>query len=166
MKFKKYRDLILGVVTLLISVFYLIYTQQIKTRPKMVPEYANSRVFPTLLGVILAVLSVLCILQGIRKMKQPQQDTGEKMSKVDMLTIALTFAAMVVYIVLLPRIGFILATCIYLFAQITILAPAEKRNLPLFAIVAVAFTAFAFVAFRIGLNQLLPRGPIEALFGF
>ena len=36
----------------------------------------------------------------------------------------------------------------------------------LFAIVAVVFTIIAFVAFRIGLTQMLPRGPIEALIGY
>jgi hypothetical protein len=47
-----------------------------------------------------------------------------------------------------------------------ILAPAEKRNYVLFAIVAVVFTALVFVAFRVGLQQLLPRGIIENLLGF
>ena len=35
-----------------------------------------------------------------------------------------------------------------------------------FAIVAVVFTALVFVAFRVGLQQLLPRGIIENLLGF
>ena len=43
---------------------------------------------------------------------------------------------------------------------------AKKRNYVLFAIVAVVFTAFVFVAFRVGLQQLLPRGIIESLIGF
>jgi len=30
----------------------------------------------------------------------------------------------------------------------------------------VVFTIIAFIAFRIGLSQLLPRGPIEALIGY
>ena len=42
----------------------------------------------------------------------------------------------------------------------------EKRNLPLFAVIAVGFTALVFVAFRVGLSQMLPRGSIESLLGF
>ena len=83
-----------------------------------------------------------------------------------MFSILLTFAAMILYIILLPILGFMLSTMIYLFGQITILAPKEKRNYLLFAIIAVVFTIIAFVAFRIGLTQMLPRGPLEALIGY
>ena len=164
--FKRCRDLILGIFLLALSVGYLIMAQQIKTRPKMVPAYANSQVFPTLLGILLAFLSVCLILQGVRNLKKDYEDDGKRMSKIDLLSITLTFAAMVVYIIILPSLGFILSTVIFLFAQITILAPKEKRNLLLFAIVAVVFTILAFIAFRIGLSQMLPRGPIEALLGY
>lgn len=48
---------------------------------------------------------------------------------------------------------------IYLFFQMLILAPDSKRNYALFAIVAVTFTAFAFLAFRVGLQQMLLHIP-------
>ena len=83
-----------------------------------------------------------------------------------MLAVAETFAVIIGYMVLLQPAGFILSTVIYLFAQMMVLAPADKRNPVLFIIVSVAFTAFVFVAFRIGLQQLLPRGIIESLLGF
>ena len=70
--FRKCRDLIMGAVMLALSVFYLIFTQQIKTRPKLTPPYAGARVIPNLLGIILAVLSVILIVQGWRKLKAPQ----------------------------------------------------------------------------------------------
>ena len=161
--FRKCRDLIMGAVMLALSVFYLIFTQQIKTRPKLTPPYAGARVIPNLLGVILAVLSVILIVQGWRKLKAPQE-AEEK--GADVLAVAETFAVIIGYTVLLQPAGFILSTVIYLFAQMMVLAPADKRNPVLFIIVSVAFTAFVFVAFRIGLQQLLPRGIIESLLGF
>ncbi len=165
--FQKFRDLILGSVLLAVAIAYTIMARNIKTRPKLVPSYANSQIVPTLLGILLIILSCALIWQSIRRLKQPEEEGKiKKMSKVDLLSITLTFAIMMVYIFLLPNIGFILSTMIYLFAQITILAPKEKRNLLLFAIIAVVFTALVFVAFRIGLSQMLPRGPIEALIGF
>ena len=161
--FRKCRDLIMGAVMLALSVFYLIFTQQIKTRPKLTPPYAGARVIPNLLGVILAVLSVILIVQGWRKLKAPQE-AEEK--GADVLAVAETFAVIIGYTVLLQSAGFILSTVVYLFAQMMVLAPADKRNPVLFIIVSVAFTAFVFVAFRIGLQQLLPRGIIESLLGF
>ncbi len=167
MQFKRYKDILFGGVTLALSGAYLICATQIKTRPKLTPGYANAKIIPLLLGGLLAVLSVMCILQGVRKMKdaaaEKQQD---KAGKGDLLTVTLTFAVILGYIAILPRLGFCLSTMIYLFLQMLVLAPKEKRNYPLFAAVSVGFTAIAFVAFRIGLQQLLPRGLIESLLGF
>jgi len=166
LSFKKCRDLILGIFLLALSVAYIIFARQIKTRPKMTPSYANAQVLPTLLGILLAILSLVLIYQGIRRFRKDDGAVSERMSKVDLASVALTFAAMCLYIVILPTLGFILSTIVFLFGQITILAPKEKRNLLLFAIVAVVFTIIAFIAFRIGLSQMLPRGPIEALLGY
>ena len=168
MKFKKYRDLILGIIALAISAAYLFYTAQIKKRPKLTPSYASARTIPYLLGILLAIIAVLLILQGIRKMRayDESRDAGEKMSRTDLTAVALTFIVIIGYILLLQPLGFCLATVLYLFLQMLVLAPKEKRNLPLFACVSVGFTAVIFVAFRVGLQQLLPRGVIESLLGF
>ena len=166
MSFKKCKDLILGVFTLLLSGFYLFFAQQIKTKPKLTPSYASDRIMPTILGILLAVLSIVLIWQGLKKLKAPDDGDGKKMDRADALAVVYTFAVIIGYIIVMPMLGFCLSTVIYLFLQMIILAPADKRNLLLFAIVAVVFTAIVFVAFRVGLQQLLPRGPIEALFGF
>ena len=82
------------------------------------------------------------------------------------MAVVLTFVIIIAYVLIMPTLGFILSTMIYLFLQMIVLAPPEKRNYVLFAIVSVVFTAFVFVAFRVGLQQLLPRGIIKSLLGF
>lgn len=166
MSFKKCKDLILGVVMLLFSGFYLYYAQQIKTRPKLTPAYASAQIMPKLLGMLLAILSVLCIIQGIKKVRTADEGEKKKADKGDIMAVTLTFAVIIGYTLILPTLGFCLSTAIYLFLQMNILAPKAKRNYVLFAVVAVVFTAFVFVAFRVGLQQLLPRGIIESLIGF
>ena len=132
MSFKKCKDLILGIVMLLLSGFYLIFAQQIKTRPKLTPSYASAQIMPTLLGAILAVLSIVCIIQGIRRMKAPDEaEETKKKGKGDLMAVMLTFAVIIGYILVMPTLGFIL----YLFLQMLILAPAEKRNYVLLAII-------------------------------
>ena len=155
MSFKKCRDLILGIVMLLFSSFYLIFAQQIKNRPKLTPGYASAKIMPTLLGVLLAILSIVCIIQGIRKLKAPdtKEEKGKKADRGDIMAVVFTFAVIIGYILVMPYLGFILSTIIYLFLQMNILAPKEKRNYVLFAIVAVVFTVLVFVAFRIGLRS-------------
>lgn len=168
MSFKKCRDLILGVVMLALSAFYLIFTFQIKTRPKLVPSYSSAQIVPILLGTLLAILSIILIVQGVRKMRayKPQEGEDKKSAREDTISVALTVAVILLYILIMQPLGFCLSTVIYLFLQMTVLAPKDKRNYLLFAIVAVVFTALIFVAFRIGLQQLLPRGIIESLLGF
>ena len=95
MSFKKIRDLVLGIVMLLFSGFYLFFAQQIKTRPKLTPSYASAKIMPTLLGILLAVLSVVCIIQGIRQMKaknKEEEKETKKASKGDMMAVLFTFA--------------------------------------------------------------------------
>lgn len=171
MSFKKYRDIILGAAMLVFSGFYLTVAQGIKTRPKLTPAYASAKIVPILLGALLAILSVICIIEGIYKMKKygttmTNVKAGSAQVAGDAFAVLATFALMIVYALALPVAGFCLSTMVYLFLQISLLAPAKKRNLKLFAIVAVVFTMFVFVAFRIGLQMLLPRGVIEALLGF
>lgn len=171
MSFKKYRDIILGAVMLVFSGFYLTVAQGIKTRPKLTPAYASAKIVPILLGVLLAILAVICIIEGVYKMKKygttmTNEKAGSAQAAGDAFAVLATFALMIVYALALPVAGFCLSTMVYLFLQISLLAPAKKRNLKLFAIVAVVFTMFVFVAFRIGLQMLLPRGVIEALLGF
>lgn len=166
MSFKRYRDLILGVVMLLLSGFYLYFATQIKTRPKLTPAYASAQVVPILLGILLAVLAVLCIIQGIRRAKQLEGHVAEKVDKDGLITVTLTFAVIIGYIFVMRPAGFILSTVAYLFLQMVILAPRDKRNYLLFAIVAVVFAVGVYFIFRAGLQQLLPRGFFEDLLGF
>ena len=170
MSFKKFKDLILGVVMLLFSGFYLYFAQQIKTRPKLTPSYASAQIVPVLLGTLLAVLSVIMIVQSVLKLRKAgavssHEDTPAS-DKSGMISVALTFAVMIIYTLVLPVLGFCLSTFVYLLLQILILAPKEKRNIKLFVLISVVFTAVVFVVFRIGLQQLLPRGIIESLLGF
>lgn len=166
MSFKKCKDLILGVFMLLLSAFYLYFAQQIKTKPKLTPSYASDRIMPTILGILLAILSIFLIVQGVRKLKAADEEAVKKMDRADVMAVVLTFAVIIGYIILLPMLGFCLSTVLYLFFQMIILSPSDKRNLVLFAVVAVVFTLLVFFAFRLGLSQPLPRGPVEALFGF
>ena len=171
MSFKKYRDIILGAAMLVFSGFYLSVAQGIKTRPKLTPSYASAKIVPILLGVLLAILSVICIIEGVYKMKKygttmTNVKPNSKQVAGDAFAVIATFALMIVYAIALPVAGFCVSTAVYLFLQISLLAPAKDRNLKLYAIIAVVFTMVVFYIFRLGLSMLLPRGIIEALLGF
>ncbi|MGI6699642.1 MAG: tripartite tricarboxylate transporter TctB family protein [Christensenellales bacterium] len=169
MTFRKYKDLILGSVMLVISGLYLYFAQQIKTRPKIIPSYSNARIFPTILGILLLAMSILLIIQGIRKAKSfdaSKEDTGDQVSKEDYLVVVLTLGVILLYVLLMVPLGFNLSTMLYLFVQFMILAPKGKRKPIQFAVIAIAFSLVCFFVFRVGLSQMLPRGIIESLLGY
>ena len=169
MSFKKWKDLILSILMMLLSAFYLYYAERIKTRPKMTPAYSGARIVPVLLGILLAALSVVLVIQAVKKLRALHPNGGEadkKMQRDDLVSVTLTIAVIIAYTVLLRPLGFCLSTVLYLFVQMIVLAPRAKRNYLLFALVSVLFTALVFIAFRMGLQQMLPRGIIEALLGF
>lgn len=171
MSFKKYPDIILGAAMLVFSGFYLSVATNIKTRPKLTPSYASAQIVPILLGVLLAILSVICIIEGVYKMKKygttmTNVKPDQKQIMGDTFAVIATFALMILYAIALPRAGFCLSTMIYLFLQISLLAPKAKRNMKLYAVIAIVFTMLIFFIFRLGLTMLLPRGVIEALLGF
>ena len=72
-----------------------------------------------------------------------------------------TIAAFTVYVFVIEPAGFLLSSIVYLFAQITILAPKEKRGIKgiiLFAVIAVVVCVAVYFIFRFGLNVMLPAG--------
>lgn len=164
--FRRHRDLILGIVMLILSFLYYYFAAHVKTRPMLTPDYAGAQVVPRLLGIILAVLSALLIVQAVVRLKKNKAEDGEKMTREDLLSVVLTFAVTIFYVTAMQPLGFILSTVVFLFLLMNVLAPKEKRKPIMFLLISVVFTAIVFVAFRIGLSQLLPRGPIEALLGF
>ena len=72
-----------------------------------------------------------------------------------------TIAAFTVYVFVLSSVGFVISSIVYLFVQILILTPKEKRTpkgIALYAVLSVVFCAVVYVIFRFGLNVMLPAG--------
>ncbi len=58
----------------------------------------------------------------------------------------------------MEKVGFLISSIVYLFAQMVILAPKEKRNFLLLAVIAVVFNIVVYFIFRNALNVMLPKG--------
>lgn len=158
MRFKKYRDVILGVAMLLFGCFYLYSVTLIKVR--RANNFANSRFMPIVLGCLMVILSVIILIQGIKRAKAFDASKQE-VEVSDNLAITLTFALIVGYIAILKPVGFLISSIAYLFLQMMVLSPKEKRKPIVFIIVSVAFTVIVYFAFRYGLDLLLPMGILE-----
>ncbi len=109
--------------------------------------------------VALALLKIFTILRSARKTEERSAD-AEKNWRKGLLVIAVLAA----YCFTIKSVGFPVANPVMLFAEMALMAPAEKRNLPLFALIAVVVTAIVFITFYFGLDLMLPVGILREYF--
>lgn len=154
----KYRDIIVGAVFCIIALVYFkesFFETNNLTRAQYGPQF-----MPRIYAVALLVLNLALIIQGIGKLKKNQEPSEEQKKREWSITQALpvifSILLIAVYIFLIEKIGFLIATIFYLFFQAMILA--KKKNymgLILFAVITAAVIYFLFVKL---LNVQLPSG--------
>lgn len=82
----------------------------------------------------------------------------------DMWTVGLTLVLIAAYVAALGRVGFPIATGLYLFVQFIVLTPrAIRPPLAVYGAVAVLASALIFATFRYGFGLMLPAGPLTTI---
>jgi hypothetical protein len=165
---KKYWDLASGSVLLLFSAVLFIGAQQVKT---LAVSSIGSGFFPSVVAVLLALTSVMIIIGGIAQARQPEPATGKAKAaagnpadgkpaedKPRVWGVIGTFVLMAFYAILLPKLGFLITTTVYLFVQINILSPNESRKQVLFAIISVVSAVVIYFTFVKVFHLMLPAG--------
>jgi putative tricarboxylic transport membrane protein len=158
---KKTRELILGGVMLAIGAFYLFMTFQIPRKGTI-----DATFIPFILSGTLFLLGFLQLggtLFGKKKdiSAQSQQPTKKK-DKVDSKTVIETIFIIIVYLAFLGRVGFVIMSAIYLFAQFIVLTPlSKKKNYLLYAITAIVSSVSIYLIFRYVFNLMLPEGLLK-----
>ena len=160
--FKKYGDLAAGLLFLLLSV--VIFAGASSLPPNLLGG-VGSDFLPKILAIATCLLSLLEIRAGFRTMRtyDAAKEPESKEEKPEYLRVLATIASFALYAFLLVPVGFLVSSVVYLFVQITILAPTGKRNLLLFAIIAVVTSVAVYFIFRYGLNVMLPAGILKFL---
>jgi putative tricarboxylic transport membrane protein len=69
-----------------------------------------------------------------------------------------TFVLMAGYAALLPMVGFMITTAVYLFLQINILAENQHRKPVLFGIISVVTSVSVYYLFVMVFHLMLPAG--------
>jgi putative tricarboxylic transport membrane protein len=153
----RYKEAVYGVVFLILAAAYYSSSFSIKVYRGYGDAGVDSRFFPQLLAVFLILLSAL---QIINELKRAKSDSGTTDSKEPIfgMKVILTIVLIVMYIALMPVVGFLIMTALYLFCQIALLMPAGKRNYLLSAKIAVIFSICVYFLFVQVLSLILPRG--------
>ena len=155
MYLKKYGDLATGIVFLVIAVVFYVLAGQL---PPSLLGGVGSDFVPKILAVGTGILSVLQIISGVKTMKKDFSGEAADEDRPEYITVLATVAAFGIYVTVMEKVGFLISSIVYLFAQMVILAPKEKRNFLLLAVIAVVFNIVVYFIFRNALNVMLPKG--------
>jgi putative tricarboxylic transport membrane protein len=122
-----------------------------------IQEGMGARLFPLLLAIALAICSLLLILQGLRRNSAQTEissvgewlakNFGRNLAAPVIITVLLTL-----YLLVLDRIGFLIATPVFLFLTMKLQGSRLKKSM----VVAVLLTAFMYVFFKLIFDVPLP----------
>lgn len=154
---KKYWDLVSGSLLLLFSAAVFIGAQNVKT---LAVSSIGSGFFPSIVSILLGITSIFIIIGGLAQARTPDKaaDKEKAEDKPRVWGVIGTFALMAFYAILLPKLGFLITTTIYLFVQINILSPRESRKQFLFGIISVVTSVVIYYTFVSVFKLMLPAG--------
>ena len=153
------RDGIAGLVTLVVSLVLLGLTFRIQSNP-LVP--VSPAFYPRLVLGSTAFLSFLMIVFDVvarRRAREAATPAKAKAAKPRYDMVAVMFAIFTVYVLVLPYLGFRIATTAFLAVmQYAMARPRSRRGWVVLALVALIVTAVTYYTFEVYLQVLLPRG--------
>jgi putative tricarboxylic transport membrane protein len=148
------RDSFAGLIFLGISLALLVQSFGLPQLP-LVP--VGPGFYPRIVLIFMAVTSAALVVQdllarpaGIAAPAQPQRAYG---------LVVLSFAIIALYVVLLPLLGYRIATVMFVAAmQATLERPTTWRQWAVLAAIAIGTSAVTYLVFERYLTVLLPRG--------
>jgi putative tricarboxylic transport membrane protein len=153
------RDGIAGLIGLAISLFLLPHAVGLPRLP-IVP--IGPGFYPTLVLTFLAITCALLVVQDAVAQRRPAAATAQTAPAEPPRAyslVAWAFVTVATYIVLLPLLGFRIATVLFVAAfQLVLERPATPRQWMTLVAIAIGTSAVTYVAFERYLTVLLPRG--------
>lgn len=162
------KDLLTGIVAAAFSAFYLMQTSGIKVFGGATAG-VTAQTVPRLWGVAMLALSILLILRSILAMrKKSEQDEEERLGFLARLKerreVVCTFGLLILYAALMKPVGFIIMSILYVYLQVWVLTPPEKRTKRMHTIaggLAVFFSVSLYFVFTKYLMVMLPPGILK-----
>ena len=126
-------DLITGIIATIFSIFYLSQTYSIKIFGGA-DAIADARTIPKIWGIGLLVLSIMLIIRSLYKMYKNKKEISinDNRKVIDKIKnkreVVYTFLLLIFYAILMEPLGFVLSSILYVFFQIWVLTPIDKRD--------------------------------------
>ncbi|MEH2526496.1 MULTISPECIES: tripartite tricarboxylate transporter TctB family protein [unclassified Bradyrhizobium] len=148
------RDGIAGLILLAVSLFLLVKSFQLPSLP-IVP--VGPGFYPAIVLSLMAAASALLVLQDLLKRRASAGAGAAPRRNYRLVVIA--FAIVGIYVVLLPLLGFRVATALFVGAlQAALDRPRTVRQWVVLATIALGTAVVSYFVFERYLLVLLPRG--------
>ena len=149
------RDGIAGLILLAISLVLLVQSFQLPSLP-IVP--VGPGFYPAIVLSFMAAASALLVLQDLMK-RAPAAAGADDAPRRNYRLVVIAFAIVGAYVVLLPLLGFRVATVLFVGAlQAALGRPRTARQWVVLAAIALGTAAVSYFIFERYLLVLLPRG--------
>ncbi|NOJ48469.1 tripartite tricarboxylate transporter TctB family protein [Bradyrhizobium archetypum] len=151
------RDSFAGLIFLAVSLVLLVQSFGLPHLP-LVP--VGPGFYPRIVLIFMAVTSAALIVQDLlARRAEPADVPAPARPRRAYGLVALSFVIVALYLVLLPLLGYRIATVLFVAAlQATLERPATWRQWAVFAAVAIGTSAVTYLVFERYLSVLLPRG--------
>lgn len=162
------KDLLTGIVAAAFSAFYLMQTSGIKVFGGATAG-VTAQTIPRLWGGAMLVLSIILILRSIIAMRKRGEKSAEEQQGIlaqlkERREVVYTFVLLILYAALMKPVGFIIMSIIYVYLQVWVLTPPEKRTRRMHTIaggLAVFFSVSLYFVFTKYLMVMLPPGILK-----
>ena len=125
--------------------------------PLVMKNDVGSAFFPKVISGAMMVVAVIRLVMALR-----EKEGEAKASDSDLKGGWETILLLCVYVLAFQPVGFILDTIVFLFLEMLVLTPKEKRSLPLLGGLSIVVPLIIYTLFVYVINTPLPKG----LFGF
>ena len=146
----KEKNLVVYLVFMAFGIFLFMESMGIK---HMMKNDVGSAFFPKVVAAAITGVSVIRLIMTLR------EPAGErKKSNSDLKGGWLTIVLIAAYVMAFQPVGFIISTMVYLFLQILVLVPKEKRSWPLTVIISVVSPIAIYALLPYAISSPLPKG--------
>ena len=160
------KDVVTGLITIGLAIFLFVISSNVRD---FAAVGVGAGFLPRLAAILLGILGVILTVEGWRRgaspgrgVKSAQAARKDDDDEVEVfggwLAVFLSAGLMCVYVGFLDRLGFIVASTLYAFCQMLILAKNARRNYLLFGVVALVTSAVAYFLFVRVFQVMLPAG--------
>jgi putative tricarboxylic transport membrane protein len=113
----------------------------------------GAEIFPQLVFLFITLLAMRLLMASFGSYPE-----GEIFANVDFSRVITAIVFSILYVALIPRLGYVIATPLFLFALMFVM---DQRSGPILALVPLGMTGVVFFVFKVLLEVPIPMGILD-----